>query len=308
MALEEKLPRATQYVGKIKIGELIIPCAVLDDGTRLISERGVTKALGAKRGGAHWRRKKAGREGADLPVFVSSPNLIPYIDSDLFTSLQAPTKYLSRTGQKIGYGREATVLPKICDVWLKARDAGALHPTQLHIARNAEILMRGLAQVGIIALVDEATGYQYDRERSELERFLALYLTEERLKWAKTFPDEFFKQIYRLKGWPYPRGTTKRTPFIGKIINKIVFAKLPEGVLPKLRKLNPVIPKTKRRRWKHHQFFSEDIGQPDLREHLIGLMTLQKAAANWREFDRMVERAFPGRGPRQIEMDEEIDV
>ena len=306
MAIEEKLPRATQYVGELKIGDLVIPCAVLDDGTRLLSERGITKALGGKRGGAHWRRKKAGGEGADLPVFASSPNLIPYIDSDLYDSLLAPRKYLSRTGQKIGYGREATMLPKVCDVWLKARDAGVLHPGQVHIAQNADILVRGLAQVGILALVDKATGYQYDRERNELEQFLAVYLRDERLKWAKMFPDEFFKHIYRLKGWRYPKGS-QRTPLIGKIINKIVFAKLPQGVLDKLRKLNPVREETKRRKWKHHQFFSVDIGQPDLKERLVGLMALQRAAPNWKVFERMVERAYPGL-ERQTHMEEIIDV
>ena len=98
----------------------------------------------------------------------------------------------------------------------------------------ADSLIRGLARVGIIALIDEATGYQYDRDRYDLERFLAVYLSEERLKWAKTFPDEFYKRIYDLKNWPFPGGT-KRTPLIGKITNTIVYEKLPPGVLEKLK-------------------------------------------------------------------------
>jgi hypothetical protein len=164
-----------------------------------------------------------------------------------------------------------------------------------------------LAKVGIIALVDEATGYQADRERDELHRFLELYLSEERLKWARMFPDDFFRNIYRLKRWPYPGGN-KRPPFIGKIINKIVYEKLPDGVLKKLRELNPVRETTRRRRWKHHQFFSVNIGQPDLKNHIIQLMALERAASNWKVFERLVERAFPGPGPRQTEMEEFIDV
>ena len=97
------------------------------------------------------------------------------------------------------YGLKAEFFPQICEVWLRARDAGALKPSQLHIAEMADMLIRGLARVGIIALIDEATGYQYDRDRYDLERLLAIYLSEERLKWAKMFPDEFYKRIYDRK-------------------------------------------------------------------------------------------------------------
>jgi hypothetical protein len=74
-----------EHEGLLKLG---IDCAVLDDGTRVLSERGVTKALGGKRGGAHWIRK---RGGAELPVFLSANNLRPFIDSDLEMALKEPT-------------------------------------------------------------------------------------------------------------------------------------------------------------------------------------------------------------------------
>jgi len=67
-------------------------------------------------------------------------------------------KYLD--GKRIVNGYDATILPLVCDAWLSARDAGVLKPSQLDKAQNAEILMRSLAKVGIIALVDEVTGYQ----------------------------------------------------------------------------------------------------------------------------------------------------
>ena len=41
-----------------------------------------------------------------------------------------------------------------------------------HIARQADVLMRALAHVGIAALVDEATGYQEVRDRRPFKRFL----------------------------------------------------------------------------------------------------------------------------------------
>jgi hypothetical protein len=157
----------------------------------------------------------------------------------------------------------------------------------------ADILIRGLARVGIIALIDEATGYQYDRDRYDLERFLAVYLSEEHLKWAKMFPDEFYRQIYRLKNWQYPGGAGGKTPYIGRLTNELVYEKLPPGVLEELRVRNPVNPIKKRRQWTHHQFLSEDIGQPDLRNHLLQVIVLLRASANWTIFKRLFARAFP---------------
>lgn len=302
MELKDKIPKAT-HEGPLKIGDLVIQCAVLEDGTRVLTQRSVYKAMG-RSGSTGGTKQRDDAQG--LPRILAAANLNPYISEELRCAIVPFLFNTKRGGTAFAYRAES--LPQICNVYLDARQMKVLNASQMKIAAACEVLVRAFAQVGIIALVDEVTGYQYDRDRDDLERFLSLYLTAEHLKWARMFPDEFFRQIYRLKRWPYPRGTSKRTPLIGKIINKIVFAKLPEKVLPKLRELNPVISKTKRRRWKHHQFFSEDIGQPDLREHLVGLMTLQKAAANWRDFERMVERAFPGPGLKQTVIGEIIDV
>src|SRR6266700_2442847 len=70
-----------------------------------------------------------------------------------------------------------------CDVWLKAREAGALQTQQLDKAQKAEMLMRGLAHIGIIALVDEATGYQEIRDRLALQAILDAYLRKELAAW-----------------------------------------------------------------------------------------------------------------------------
>ena len=100
----------------------------------------------------------------------------------------------------------------ICETYLDARDAGVLLANQQNAARAAEIIIRGLARVGIIALVDAATGYEEVRAREELQLILEKYVTAEFRKWLKTFPDEFFEQVYRLQGWEYSPGNSKRTP------------------------------------------------------------------------------------------------
>jgi hypothetical protein len=295
------------YTGPLHIGDIEISAAVLDDDerTRVLSERETVRALGGRRGGSHWLRRKGRGEGADLPVFASAQNLQPFVSNELKEKLRNRIEYHTGRGGRPAFGVRADVLPEICDVWLKARDADALHPTQVHIAKQAEILMRGLAHVGIIALVDEATGYQEERNRTELQAILEAYIAEEFRGWTKQFPDEFYKEMFRLYGWSYSPLSVKRPGYVGKLTNKLVYEKLPPGVLNELRKKNPVNPSTKRRSRKHHQFLTEDIGNPHLRSHLAAVVALMRAAPNLAAFNRMFARAFPDNEQLELDVDEE---
>lgn len=289
----QDLPRAT-HSGVLRLDAIEIPCHVLEDGRRVLVQRKMINALGMARGGS----SKGG--GDRLAHFVSGKVLSEFINDDLAVVTREPSEFRTQKGNT-AYCYEATILADICDAVFEANKQGKLQAQQKHIAERCEMLMRSFAKVGIIALIDEATGYQEVRERDELHKLLAVYLSEERLRWARTFPDEFYKQIYRLKAWPYPGSGTRRTPLIGKITNDIVYEKLPPGVLPKLRELNPKVESTNRRRWKFFQFLSADIGQPDLRDHLLQLIAIMRAATNWKSFERLLERAFPSKNPKPIQ-------
>jgi len=80
----------------LRIGDKIIPCAVIEGGIRVLSERGVTKALGGKRGGSHWLRIR--ESGANLPVYLSAENFKPYISTSLEAALSAPILYKAKSG------------------------------------------------------------------------------------------------------------------------------------------------------------------------------------------------------------------
>ncbi len=295
----DKILRAT-HSGTLKIGDIEFRCVVLENGTRVISGTGFMKGMGMYRSGALSTRRKDHPDGAQTPLFLAYKNLKPFVSDELSEVLKTPIEYLPCKGKQPQKGIKAEAIPKICDVWLQARDAGILKGTQMVIAAKCDILIRALAHVGIIALVDEATGYQEDRERDELSRLLAIYLSEERLKWAKQFPDEFYRQIYRLKNWQYPGGAGGKTPYVGRLTNQLVYEKLPPGVIDELRERNPVNPTKKRRQWCHHQFLSEDIGQPDLRNHLLQVIALLRASANWNTFKRLFARAFPMPGDQLL--------
>src|SRR4030042_6601884 len=69
----ENLPKAT-HQGKLNLVEMEIPCAVLEDGTRILRERSVAKSLGKKGSGAPWQKKRNAEKGALLPEYVSAKN------------------------------------------------------------------------------------------------------------------------------------------------------------------------------------------------------------------------------------------
>ena len=283
------MPKAT-HRGTLRIGEASIPCAVLDDGRRILSETGITNALGSRSGGSKRMKKRISETGGQIPVFLAANNINPFVSNELMSGLFQPIVYKDGRRHLIGY--EATILSKVCNVLLDARNAGALQAQQMDRAHKAEMLIRALADVAIIALVDEATGFQEERDRNELHRLLSVYLSEERLVWAKRFPDEFYRQLYRLRGWQWPVGRA-RSPLIGTLTNKLVYERLPDGVLQELRDRNPTEPGTGRRKWKHHQFLSEDIGQPDLRDHLLQLVAIMRISPDWRTFLTNFDQAFP---------------
>ena len=280
------------HIGEIHIGNIVLPCAVLPDGTRLVSQGAMATAFGPVTGGWQMRKRAASKHKGDLPPFLVAESLKPFISNDLNTLVSAPTKYKDPRGGPIRIGFEATVLPKICDVWLKARDQNALTKIQGPVAERAEVLMRGLAHVGIIALVDEATGYQEIRDRNALHKILDTYLLAEQAKWAKRFPDDFYKEIFRLRRWVWQGMKVNRPSVVGRYTNDCVWDRLAPGLRQELECINPKN-ETGNRRARHHQWLTSDVGHPALQKHLSGVMALMRASSNWDNFRRLLQRAYP---------------
>jgi hypothetical protein len=289
--------RAT-HTGIMKIGTLELECAVLDNGERVLSQRGFMGALGIKHGGAMSAVRVDDIGGAVYPLYVAYKNLRPFIDNDLLAVLNEPRKYLHGQGGGLAFGVKAELIPRICEVWLKARDVGVLGKGQGAVATKADILMRGLAHVGIVALVDEATGYQDDRARDALAKILEAFVAKELRRWVKTFPTEYYKELFRLRGLVYP--PNKNPPqYIGRLTNDLIYSRLAPGVLEELKRKNPVN-ETGYRQHKHHQWLTEDTGHPKLLQHLAAVVSLMRAADEWNQFKKMLDRSLPKQTPMPL--------
>lgn len=289
----KNLPRAT-HEGTLKLGSIEIPCAVLEDGRRLLTQSGVMLALGRSR-----QAKGRGYYDADvnLPAFLTAKNLKPFISKDLeVTSSQI--EFLTPKGTK-AFGYAAEMLPRVCEVYLQAREGLALDKRQEHVAAQAEILVRALAQVGIVALVDEATGYQGVRPQDALQKYLELIIRKELAAWAKRFPDEFYENIYKLKGWIWPGMGKNRYSVVGKCTRDLVYERLGAGVLKELELKTPKDEEGNRKN-KMHQWLTEDVGHPMLAQHLHSLIMFQRLALasgyGWNRFVKTVDAVLPRKG------------
>jgi len=154
-----------------------------------------------------------------------------------------------------------------------------LQKQQLAKAQHAENLMLALADLGIVALIDEATGYQDDRARDALAKIFSTFLARERQKWALTFPLDFYREIYRLRGRKFEPWNTKRPSVVATWTDDFVYDRLAPGLTEELRHKNPVTDTTGRRSHKHHQWFNPDKGHPKLKEHIAGVIALLESVS-----------------------------
>ncbi|MCB1846309.1 MAG: P63C domain-containing protein [Halieaceae bacterium] len=288
------LPKA-DYVGELTIGDFEISCAVLPDGTRVLSQRGVGVALGRRPGGREYREAA----GGNLPAYLAAKSINPFISNELLVAASTPIKYRHGKGGGIAFGVEVDLLPQILEVWLKARDAGALTTKpQMAVAERADILTRALAKVALVALVDEATGYQDVRARDALARILEAYIEKELQPWTKTFPENFYKEIFRLRGWNYKglaSGEKPRRPgALGGYTNDLVYERLAPGIYEELQKKNPK--QGRGRKAHHHRWFTTEYGHPKLAAHIEAITALARVSSSWEEFKNMVERVYPKPG------------
>lgn len=258
-----------------------LPCYVLEGGIRVLSQRGVQGGIGMSTsggvGGAH-----------RLAQFIESLAEKGINCADLAVRIRNPILFRPAGGGKPAYGYEATMLADICDAVLEARTKNLLRPQQEHFAKQCEILVRGFARVGIIALVDEATGYQRERDKENLAKILEAFVAKEIQPYLKTFPSAYYEELFRLYKLPYPPAGNKswRPQFFGHVTNEVVYARLAPSLIPALKK----IASKAERKAKLYQALTEDIGHPRLKEHLASIVAIQKLSNTPKEFLNNVNR------------------
>jgi P63C domain-containing protein len=222
------------YQGTLKIGDRELDVYVLEDGRRLFHKRVMGHALGLQSEGGNAFIKS-----------LSSQSLRSEIGDELAAKIENPIIFKGFKGDPV-HGYEASVLIEICESIIRARDSGSLKPRQMFLAIQAEIILRAAAKLGIIALIDEATGYSDNKRKEEYRQLFRDFLRDEHAQWEHDeYPEKFFDMIYKLYGLKRKNpDSTKHPQFFGKFIRKYIYYPLANShgaILEHLDEKNPVV-------------------------------------------------------------------
>ncbi|HHK4525826.1 TPA: P63C domain-containing protein [Pseudomonas aeruginosa] len=294
-----KLPVATHESGDhpLRIGDAELTCYVLEDGTRVLSQRGLQAGIGMSTGGSSSGEQRLANFALSISEKSKEINELYSRSIAVAERLKQPIRFRTPGIGSVANGYEATILADLCDVILAARSENLLQKQQMHIAAQAEILVRGFARVGIIALIDEATGYQRDRAKDALAKILEAWVAKELQPYVRAFPAEYYEELFRLRGLKYPpENPIFRPQYFGTLTNDIVYERLAPGLLEELKKQAA---KDEKKRHLHRRL-TQEVGHPRLREHLASVVTAMKLSNDYPDFIAKMNRLHPRFGDNQL--------
>jgi hypothetical protein len=266
--------RVSLFKGDVQFGAISVPCHVLNDGSRVIAQREVIKALTSQE-----------RPSGSITRIIGANNLSPYINADDVAKKVIQYNLSGPGHQMSAYGYEATLLIEICEAFLRARDDGVLTVGQQRVAQVADIILRACAKVGIIALIDEATGYQKVRAENALRLKLEAFIAEDMQEWARMFPQEFFIELARLENVRYsPRNRPLRW---GKYIMAFVYYAFDKDVAHELKRRTP----NPHYRQNLHQWL-RDLGREKVSAQLYQVLGVMKTCRDMEDFRRKFAYVF----------------
>lgn len=297
--MPNKVLRST-HMGTLKIGDIELGCYVLEDKQRVFSASDFISIFNLQSGNLEPKHNTT-----ILKRFLEKIRLNSIITNDLESPQIKPIQFVVEGGRGSPInGYMAELLPEICNAILKMQTENWLPIEMREAARRSRKLLNSFAKVGVIALIDEATGYQEVRDKDALQKILDKYLRKEWAEWAKRFPDEFYKELFRLKGWEWRGMKVNRPSVVGTYTKDIVYKRLAPGILEELESRNPLL-ESGQRKVRHHQWLTDDVGHPALTQHIYGVTVLMKSCIDWSQFNRALTRVYPMIGEQKwLELEE----
>ena len=264
--------------GYLSIAGKQIPCAVLENGKRVVSQTGLFEAFDKPRRGSLINDN-------GVPSILEAKNLQALITPEIAEKFKVIPYY--HTNGKVANGYDADLIAEVCSIYMEAKEKGILLHSQTNRYERAIILIRSLAKVGITALIDEATGYQEDRESKALQKLLEQYIAKDLMQWQKRFPNTYYKEVFKLHNWEYDADSNLRPAMVGKFTNKYVYDLFPKEVMDEIRNKNPMVKSENAsfRRNRHHQFLTSNIGLPQLDNHITRLITIMRLSKTVEQFE-----------------------
>jgi hypothetical protein len=220
---KEEIKVFAKFPGELQLGDASVDCYVLNSGERVLSMSGTVNAI-------------AKVDSGNVGNIVGIEALKGLIDKDKFAG---ETISFVIPGNPIeAKGITAEMFLELCSAYVEALRKGLLRTDkQKENAIRCSVLLASCAKVGLIALIDEATGYQYQREDDALRVKIKAFIAEELRAWEKTFPDELWEAFGRLTGW---KGSLHSRPkWWGKLVIELIYETLDPDVAKYLKTNKP---------------------------------------------------------------------
>jgi hypothetical protein len=270
-------PLFAKHAGSLDLGGSDLDVYVLSNGSRVISLNKVVKAITDK-------------EGGNLGEYIGVSSLKEFIDKDLV--LGESYEFDIPGTQFRGRGITAESFLSVCQGYVAALQKGALATDrQREIAIKCSIILGSCAKVGLIALIDEATGYQYERAEDALQVKLRAFISDELRAWEKTFPDELWEEFGRLTNWSGPLHS--RPKWWGKLVTELIYDTLDSDVSRYLKANKP----PEGVKW--FQQLTETYGVRKLVSRCYEIIGMSKSCRSINELRSMVAQHY-GKTPVQL--------
>jgi len=268
-----------RWRGQIDLGGDLLDVYVLDTQLRVISLGATVKAI-------------ANAESGDLAKFIGVSSLNSFIDKNLI--LAELIEFSIPGTQFKGKGLTTEHFELICRGYVQALYKGApLTDRQKEIAIKCAVLTSGLTRTGLDALIDEATGYQYERAEDALQVKLRAFIADELRAWEKTFPDELWEEFGRLTGWT--GALHSRPKWWGKLVIEMIYDTLDPDVAAYIKTHRP----PNGVHW--HRQLTNDIGARQLVSRCYEVIGMAKPCTDMRELRDKVAEHY-GRKPVQFRL------
>jgi hypothetical protein len=271
---EARMPTAV-FRGELDLGGTMVGCYVLDDARRIISSRSSVMSL-------------TGKDHGNLGKMMGAASLKPLLDGGL--DLGKNVEFSIAGTQFTGRGITAETYLRICKTFASGFVSGALRTTaQRRVGLRCSAIVAGCAEVGLVALIDEATGFQAHRDEYELRERMSVHVRDTLRPWEKTFPDEFWTQLARLTGWT--GSIHSRPKWWGKIVMEVVYNAMDPEVAAYLRTTKP----PPRHGQNYYQWLTLDVGLRALHAHINQVIGIALSCHDFRELQDKVAHRFGSR-------------
>jgi len=265
---------------------------VLDDGRRVLSQRGALRALRGKTSGPG--NGDLGRLLARLPKRFADLAAVPEIEFDL-----------PERGGAIG--REVDWFSDVLDAYVEAFMAGELKASQESIARNGHRIQRAVHKIGWTALVDEATGYQYHRHERALERAVKVMLRDQPGEWQLMWDQRVVQAFCSLYGHRFDGGTIPQ--WLRSPMRKAYDFVMGSEVMVALKERNPEPSSSTSNHHSHFTPEADKLFREELRIMVAIMLDSRNPEHFWQRFARhcglksYVRPTLPPRDPSQVSLD-----